>query len=124
MASPASDRMRAVVVDSKVKGRLAISEVPVPQPAAQQALVRVAAVSLNRGEVRNAVTEAQDGARIGWDLAGVVARAAADGSGPKAGTRVVGLDPIGGWAEFAAVLTLTLAIPDAVSFADAATLPV
>ncbi|MGO9605063.1 MAG: zinc-binding dehydrogenase [Candidatus Binataceae bacterium] len=121
----ASDRMRAIVVDSTVKGRLAIREVPVPQPAAQQALIRVAAVSLNRGEVRNAVTEAQDGARIGWDLAGVVERPAADGSGPKAGTRVVGLDPIGGWAEYAAVLTLTLApISDAVSFADAATLPV
>ena len=94
--SVSSGRMRAVVVDHAVPEKLAIREVSAPEPNPAQALIRVAAVSLNRGEVRNAIDEDRDGARIGWDLAGVVERAAAGGSGCKAGTRVVGLDPSGG----------------------------
>jgi NADPH2:quinone reductase len=120
-----SERMRAVVVDKQTTGRRTIREVPVPQPTASEALVRVAAVSLNRGETRTALSAAADGWRPGWDLAGVVEHAAADGSGPPAGTRVVGLVPAGAWAERVAVSTQALAtLPDMVSFAQAATLPV
>ncbi len=54
-----------------------------------------------------------------------VEQAAANGSGPAAGSRVVGLVPSGSWAEFVAVPTSALApLPDAVSYSDAATLPV
>jgi len=116
--------MRAVVVDPAAPGRLNIQQVEEPQPAPSEALVRVAAVSLNRGEVRGAQS-AEAGRRIGWDVAGTVERAAADGSGPRAGARVVGLLGTGGWAERVAVPTHALAVlPDAVSFAQAATLPV
>src|SRR6202008_775002 len=65
------------------------------------------------------------GRTVGWDIAGVVERAAADGSGPPEGARVVGLVWTGGWSERAAVPTRQLAeLPDAVSFEQAATLPV
>jgi NADPH:quinone reductase-like Zn-dependent oxidoreductase len=68
---------------------------------------------------------AQDGWRPGWDLAGVVASAAADGSGPAVGARVVGWVNGGSWSERAPVRTDHLAeIPDALSFEIAATLPV
>jgi len=90
-----------------------------------EALVRVAAISLNRGEVRRAMSPGEPGLRPGWDLAGTVGRAAADGSGPPEGTRVVGMLASGAWAERVAVPTNALApLPDGVSFEDAATLPI
>ena len=86
--------------------------------------MRVRAISLNRGEVRRS-TQAPAGWRPGWDLAGELESPAADGSGPRAGERVVGLLGEGAWAERVAVPTHALAVlPEAVSFAQAATLPV
>ncbi len=124
-SAPGPAKMQAVIVDTAAPGKLVIGEVGRPEPGASDALVRVRAISLNRGEVRNALRTAGDGARLGWDFAGVVERAATDGRGPAAGARVVGLDPVGAWAEFTAVSIQNLAtLPDSVTFAQAATLPV
>jgi NADPH:quinone reductase len=116
--------IRAVVVDPAVPERLVIREVEPPVALPNQAIVRVAAISLNRGEVRRSQTAAA-GWRPGWDLAGTIETAASDGSGFVAGTRVVGFLAGGAWAELVAVPTQAIAaLPDAVSFAAAATLPV
>ncbi|BAY94760.1 MULTISPECIES: zinc-binding dehydrogenase [unclassified Tolypothrix] len=118
-------KIRAVVVDPNVSGRLVLRDVDAPTPAANEAVIRVAAISLNRGEVRRSTTSAASGWRPGWDLAGVVETPAADGSGPAAGTRVVGLLRFGAWGELVAVPTHSLAeLPASVSFEQAATLPV
>jgi len=84
--------MRAVVVDPEAVSRLSVAEVEEPEPVPPEALVRISAVSLNRGEVRRAEAS-EPGFRPGWDLAGTVERAAADGSGPQEGPRVGGFLP-------------------------------
>src|SRR3989304_8181370 len=99
--------IRAVTVDPNAPAHLALASFDSPSPAPAGALVRVSAISLNRGEVRGA-QNARPGSRPGWDIAGVVEQPASDGSGPKAGHRVVGLLRPGAWAELVAVPTTNL----------------
>lgn len=119
--------MHAIVVDPSVEGHLALHEVEQPSPAPTEALVRVSAISLNLGEVRTAVMRPPTAAgwRPGWDLAGVVEQAAADGTGPSVGTRVCGMVNSGAWAEYVAVPITQLAeLPEGVLLAQGATLPI
>jgi len=103
---------------------VAIRDVPEPELQPNEALVAVQAFSLNRGELRLFQIR-PEGWRPGQDIAGMVLQAAADGSGPPAGTRVVALTDQGGWAEHAAVPSHRMApLADNVSFAAAAALPV
>lgn len=117
--------MKAVLTDPGLPGTVFIGEAPEPEPAADEALIRVKAFSLNRGEL-NFAKDRLPGSPIGWDVAGVVLQSAADGTGPAIDTRVVGfVKAANGWAERVAVPTRELAvIPEGVSDADAVTLPV
>ncbi|WP_044188815.1 zinc-binding dehydrogenase [Hyalangium minutum] len=116
--------IQAVVVTEGAPARLAITRVDAPAPAANEALIRVRAISLNRGEIRRSQSAAV-GWRPGWDLSGTVEQAAADGSSPPKGSRVVGFMLSGAWAELVAVPSNALAVlPENVTFAQAATLPV
>ena len=103
---------------------VAIREAAEPELQPNEALVAVRAFSLNRGELRLFQVR-PEGWRPGQDIAGVVLQAAADGSGPSAGTRVVALTDQAGWAERAAVPSHRIApLADNVSFGGAASLPV
>lgn len=116
--------IQAVVVNPDAPGRLALGEVAYPTAGADDALVRVEAISLNLGEVRGSQS-APAGHRPGWDFAGVVEQAAANGSGPRKGARVVGMLGSGAWAQVVATPTNILAeLPGTISFAQASTLPV
>jgi NADPH:quinone reductase len=115
--------MQAVVIDPQSPQRVGFRSVEPPAPQAAEALVRVKAVSLNRGEVIYRV-QGEAGTPLGWDLAGVVEEPAADGSGPARGARVAGLVHSGAWAEQAAVPVNALAeLEPPVTFAQAAALP-
>jgi NADPH2:quinone reductase len=116
--------MLALVASSNRPEHVELREAPPPVAAANEALLEVRAFGVNRGELR-LLAGRPDGWRPGQDIAGVVARQAADGSGPPAGTRVVALVDQAGWSELAPASTSRLApLPDAVSFEAAATLPV
>ena len=116
--------MLALVAAPSREEKVELREVPEPQTRADEALVEVRAISLNRGEV-NRLATAADGWRPGWDVAGEVLKPAADGSGPVAGQRVVGFSNFGGWGQRAAIPSANLAVvPESVSLALAATLPV
>src|SRR5438552_8705845 len=117
-------QIRAVVIDPAEPGKLAIKSVELRDPDRDEVAVRVSAISLNRGETRRALQVAEPGWRPGWDFAGVVDTAAADGSGPKPGTRVVGILPSGAWAERVNCRSHAVAaLPDGCRDAQAATLP-
>jgi NADPH:quinone reductase-like Zn-dependent oxidoreductase len=116
--------MRAIVNTKAAPGGVSVAEVPEPEPRDNEAVVAVHAFSLNRGELRLIETRGE-GWRPGQDIAGIVVKEAADGSGPKAGARVVGLCDWHGWAERAAVPSHRMAaIADDVSYGAAAALPV
>lgn len=117
--------MRGYITDPAADGGLRLAEdLAEPQPADHELVLDVRAFSVNRGELRLLALR-PDGWRPGQDVAGVVARAAADGSGPPVGTRVVGIVDGAGWSEQVPVPTLHAApLDDAVSFEQAASLPI
>jgi NADPH:quinone reductase len=116
--------MKALANTPKGPAPVAFHDVAEPNPAPHEALIAVHAFSLNRGEL-TLMRIRPDGWQPGQDVAGVVLKAAADGSGPKEGTRVVGILDWHGWAERAAISTHRLAaLPEKVSFGAAASLPV
>jgi NADPH:quinone reductase len=116
--------MRALVATADAGRPVEFADVPEPTPASDEAVIAVGVFGLNRGEL-SLLAGRPPGWHPGQDVAGVVGVAAADGSGPKAGARVVGLVDQAGWAEYVAVPTRRLAeLPDSVTLEQAATLPV
>ncbi|MCV7287047.1 zinc-binding dehydrogenase [Mycolicibacterium wolinskyi] len=117
--------MRAIVYDPQAPANLRLAEVADPPVADSQALIDVHAIGLNFGEVHFIDQMRKPGEVPGWDSAGVVVQAAADGSGPAVGTRVVGFSGEAGWAQRRAVATENLTeLPEFVEFEEAAALPV
>jgi len=116
--------MKGLVNTPKGNAPVELRDLPEPTSGPHEALIAVHAFSLNRGEL-TLMRVRPEGWRPGQDVSGVVLEAAADGTGPKPGTRVVGLLDWHGWAERAAVSVHRLAaLPENVSFAQAAALPV
>jgi NADPH:quinone reductase-like Zn-dependent oxidoreductase len=117
--------MRALVHDPDAPGGIRLGTAPDPTPRESQALIEVCAASVNFVDVAFAREQARPGEVPGMDAAGVVVAAAADGSGPPIGARVVtfGWDR-GAWAQRRAVDTVELAVvPESVDLGAASALP-
>ena len=83
-------KIRAVVASPRNTHVVSIRDIKLRRPFSNEALERVKAFSMNRGELNRAKNTADNKMQIGWDTAGTVDMAAVDGSGPTVGTRVVG----------------------------------
>jgi NADPH:quinone reductase-like Zn-dependent oxidoreductase len=100
-----------------------MGDAPEPEPRPCEAVVAVEAFSLNRGELF-LLLDPRTSWMPGKDVAGRVVFPAADGSGPPAGTRVVGHPPARGWAQRVAVGVGALTtLPENVDSVTAAALP-
>ena len=119
-------KIRAVVASPGNTHLVSIRDIKLRRPFSNEALVRVKAFSINRGELNRAKNTTENKMQIGWDIAGVVEMAAVDGSGPGVGTRVVGFSTrMEGWAELVSIPAKYLApVPENITEAEAATLPV
>ncbi|MBE3009206.1 zinc-binding dehydrogenase [Microbispora sp. NEAU-D428] len=115
--------MKAYIPTGDPAEPVVLADVPEPTPGANEALVKVEAFSVNRGETFKLEAPVTGGVP-GKDISGLVVQPAADGSGPTGITRVVGHPMAGGWAEYVAVPADALAVlPDGVSAIQGAALP-
>lgn len=116
--------MRAITSCRSCPDGIEFRDVAEPVPAPHEVVIELRATSVNLGNVRRLRWE-QDGWRPGYDVAGIVSHAAADGSGPDVGQRAAGVVPEGAWAERVAVPTGRVAVlPDDLEFDVAAAVPV
>jgi NADPH:quinone reductase-like Zn-dependent oxidoreductase len=122
--------MKAIVVNEH-GGRevLRLQEVPIPEPAEDQVLIQVHAVSINRTLDVNNREGIYDGPAhkltppfiLGVDPSGVVVKAGGRVAGLKPGDRVAGgaVGGLGGYAQYALLTQRARIIPDGISFAEA-----
>jgi NADPH:quinone reductase-like Zn-dependent oxidoreductase len=116
--------VRGWVTDPGAPGGIALSDRPEPVPAPGEVLIHVEAYAVNRG-VLSLIEQRPDAWPPGQDVAGTVVEAPPGGKTPPGGARVVGVADEGGWSERVTVPAHRLAeLPDSVSFAQAASLPV
>jgi NADPH2:quinone reductase len=108
---------------------LQYEEVPLPQPAADELLVRVEAAALNRADLslrRGAYRVSPSDLPIvpGREFAGTVVEAGASVQGFRPGQRVLAYPGKGGYAEYAvARASWVVPIPDGVDAVTAASVP-
>ncbi len=115
--------MKALRATGNQHDLVRFDDVDEPVPSQGQAVIAVEAFSLNRGELFLLQRPRKD-LKPGKDIAGTVIAAAADGSGPAVGTRVVAHPPFAGWAERVAVDTASIAVlPGELDVVTAAALP-
>ena len=118
----------AVINEYGDESVLTYQDVPDPAAGPDEVLIRVRAASINRGDFGRRAGFFQAGQTpliIGWDIAGDVVEAGAGVTGLRPGQRVVSQVMSGGYAELAAApANATVPMPDAITYEEAASLPV
>jgi NADPH:quinone reductase-like Zn-dependent oxidoreductase len=96
--------MKAIVPTGRPEALVAFADVDEPQLRPGEALIKVEAFSVNRGEMFQ-LEEARPGWRPGVDIAGTVIKVSGGGASTAIGQRVVGHpDTGGGWADLSKVV--------------------
>jgi NADPH:quinone reductase len=108
--------------------RLALREVPKPEPGAGEILIKVAGAGLNRADLAQAKgfypPPAGASPILGMEVSGIVAALGSGVDDRAVGERVCALIPGGGYAEYAvAAASSVLAVPAGLELADAAAFP-
>ena len=108
--------------------QLNLIDAPIPQPAAGQLLIKVAAAGVNRADLMQAVGKypppAGESDILGLEMAGEVMALGEGAGGFKLGDFVLGLVAGGAYAEYCLVdQSLACLQPNTLSFAAAASLP-
>jgi synaptic vesicle membrane protein VAT-1 len=122
--------MRAVwITRSAGPGALEVRETADPEPGPGQVRIRVRAAGLNFADVMAAQGLYPDAPRppcvVGYEVAGVIDALGAGTHGHTAGQRVLALTHFGGHADVVCVAAeQVLPMPDAMSFEEAAAIPV
>jgi len=115
--------MNAVVRDKSAPQLVAFKDIQQPSANDSQLLIKVEASSINRGEL-SLLNNRHDGWMPGQDFAGTVVASSSNKNDIEIGTRVVGLAQGGAWSEYLTVAsTDATTLPEAVSFQEAAALP-
>lgn len=123
------ETMRAIAIgDAKTPDSLHIVEAPLPEPAAEEILVRVAAAGVNRGDCvqRIGFYPPPPGASeiMGLEFSGTVVACGSAVTQWQIGDRVAALVAGGSYADYATVHQAhALPVPSDMSFTDAAALP-
>ena len=124
-----AERMRAVLVRSPGgPEQLYVGTYPKPAPGPNEVLVRVAATALNRADLlqREGKYPPPEGASplLGMEMSGVVEGAGRGASRWKAGDRVCGLLPGGGYAAYVTIHEdLAMPVPPGLDLEAAAAVP-
>jgi NADPH:quinone reductase len=108
---------------------LSVGEMPVPEPAPDELLIRVKATAVNYADAIMVAGRYQTKPPLpfspGLETAGVVTACGREASGFKPGDRVMAILAYGGLAEFAvAPAAETCLIPEGMSFATAGAFPI
>ena len=119
----------AVIHEFGDESVLKYEDVPDPTIGPEDVLVRVRAASVNRGDLGRRAGSYPGTPTfpliIGWDIAGDVVQTGPAVQNVQVGQRVVARLPQGGYAEMAvAPGSVAVPLPDAVSYDEAASLPV
>lgn len=117
--------MKAIVVSANARHGMQFAEVNEPAPTYEQMVIEVSHVSLNHGDINDALSgRIPENGTLGSDAVGIVIKPALCGKGPGVGERVLTLTS-NAFAKYClAAISTTVTLPDTVDSAKAVALPV